>query len=89
MLFRSLDAPPQIILLDMQLPDCHGLELLARMRAQPVLGEARYVALSANAMPDDIQTALDAGFDAYWTKPLDLGRFLAAMDEQANLLRPA
>ena len=38
------------------------------------------IALSANAMPADIRRALDAGFAAYWTKPIDIEAFLAALD---------
>lgn len=76
---------PRIVLLDMQLPDCHGLELLQWMRTLSALAGTRFVALSANAMPDDMQTALDAGFHDYWTKPLDVARFLDDMDTQAAL----
>lgn len=77
---------PRIVLLDMQLPDCHGLDLLQRMRQLPTLAGARFVALSANAMPDDMQAALDAGFHDYWTKPLDVARFLDSMEAQAALI---
>jgi DNA-binding response OmpR family regulator len=35
-------------------------------------------------MPDDVRAALDAGFDAYWTKPIDFNRFLAGLDELAQ-----
>ncbi|MBQ0943969.1 PAS domain-containing protein [Ideonella sp. 4Y16] len=77
---------PRIVLLDMQLPDCHGLELLQRMRQLPALAGSRFMALSANAMPDDMQAALAAGFHDYWTKPLDVQRFLDDMDAQAAQL---
>jgi CheY-like chemotaxis protein len=80
---------PRIVLLDMQLPDCHGLELLQWMRPLPALAGARFVALSANAMPRDMQAALDAGFHDYWTKPLDVARFLDNMDVQAALVGTA
>lgn len=79
---------PRIVLLDMQLPDCHGLELLQRLRQLPALSGSRFVALSANAMPDDMQAALEAGFHNYWTKPLDVMRFLDDMDAQAAQLAP-
>ena len=43
--------------------------------------EAEYkIALSANAMPDDVQAARSAGFDDYWTKPIDVRRFLQSID---------
>ena len=40
----------------------------------------RCIALSANAMPEDIRSALAQGFDDYWTKPLDLAAFLRSLE---------
>jgi CheY-like chemotaxis protein/anti-sigma regulatory factor (Ser/Thr protein kinase) len=76
----ALDAPPDLVLLDLQLPDMDGLEVLKRLRAERALQHSRIVALSANAMPVDVRTALDAGFDDYWTKPIDIPGFLAGID---------
>jgi len=64
----------------MQLPDIDGLEVMLRLRALPAMAVSRFVALSAGAMADDIQRALAAGFDDYWTKPIDTRAFLAALD---------
>ncbi len=71
---------PDVLLIDMQLPDFDGLEVLRRVRLEPTLGNVRCIALSANAMPEDIDRARAAGFDDYWTKPIDFARFLAAID---------
>ncbi|MBE7418957.1 MAG: PAS domain-containing protein [Ideonella sp.] len=71
---------PDLILVDMQLPDIDGLEVLRRLRADPSTATIPCIALSANAMPDDIQRALGAGFADYWTKPLDFRVFLSALD---------
>ena len=71
---------PALILLDMQLPDMDGHEVLRRLRADPLTADIRCIALSANAIPDDIRRAREAGFDDYWTKPLDLRAFMRAMD---------
>lgn len=71
---------PDLVLLDLQLPDVHGLEVLRTLRAEPALAHCRFVALTANAMPDQVDEALAAGFDDYWTKPIDFGRFLAGID---------
>ena len=68
-----------LVLIDMQLPDIDGLDVLRQLRADPATAALRCVALSANAMPEDIQAALQAGFDGYWTKPLDMSEFLAAL----------
>jgi signal transduction histidine kinase/ActR/RegA family two-component response regulator len=78
---RALQTLPGLTLVDMQLPDIDGLEVLARLRANPLTAGLRVVALSANAIPADIQRALAAGFDDYWTKPLDFKVFNAALDQ--------
>jgi CheY-like chemotaxis protein len=71
---------PHLVLLDMQLPDMHGLDVLKRLRDEPLLDKTRFVALSANAMEQDVAQALGAGFEDYWTKPIDFGKFLAGID---------
>jgi PAS domain S-box-containing protein len=77
---RARSAQPDLILLDMQLPDIDGLEVLRRLRADPSTASIPCIALSANAMPEDIQLALGAGFADYWTKPLDFRVFLGTLD---------
>ncbi|MDT7835679.1 PAS domain-containing protein [Aquabacterium sp. OR-4] len=71
---------PQLILLDIHLPDMDGHEVLARLRADPATAAIRCIAVSANAMPEDIRRAQAAGFDGYWTKPLEMTAFLQALD---------
>ncbi len=73
------EALPELILVDMQLPDIDGLEVLRRLRADAATAAIRCIAVSANAMPGDIQRALQAGFADYWTKPLDLARFMQSL----------
>jgi CheY-like chemotaxis protein len=76
----ALAHRPDLLLLDLQLPDIHGIELLQRLRAEPALAHSTFVALSANALPEQIAAARAAGFDEYWTKPIDFARFLAGLD---------
>jgi PAS domain S-box-containing protein len=71
---------PRLVLLDMQLPDISGEEVFARLRADASLAGLPVVALSANAMPADIERALAIGFSDYWTKPLDFRAFRSAID---------
>jgi signal transduction histidine kinase/ActR/RegA family two-component response regulator len=74
------DLTPALILLDMQLPDMDGHAVLRALRADPATAAIRCIALSANAMPEDIRIARAKGFDDYWTKPLDLAAFLRALE---------
>ena len=66
---------PNLILLDMQLPDMSGLDVLDRLRADPATSGIRVVALSADAMPAQVTEAIARGAEAYWTKPLALAKF--------------
>ena len=71
---------PELILLDMQLPDFDGYEVLRRLQADPATADIRCIALSANAMPEDITRALRAGVSDYWTKPLDFAAFMLSLE---------
>jgi CheY-like chemotaxis protein len=79
-LAAALADPPALLLLDMQLPDGDGSTLLARMRAHPALAAVPAVAVSAAARSDDVQRAREAGFTAYWTKPLVVDEVLGGLD---------
>jgi PAS domain S-box-containing protein len=63
---------PDLILLDIQLPGMDGFEVLRRLRKDRRTRAIPVVAISANAMPADVDGGLAAGFDAYLTKPVDL-----------------
>jgi len=63
---------PDLVLLDMSLPGIDGLEVLRRMRAQPSTAALPCIAVTADAMPQQIARARSAGFDDYWVKPLDV-----------------
>ena len=67
---------PHLVLIDMNLPDTTGLALIRTLRSDPVTLPLRCIALSADAMSEQIAAALAAGFDEYWTKPIDVSRML-------------
>ena len=76
---RAGTLAPGLILIDMHLPDIDGFEVLRRLRADPATAAIPCIALSANAMPEDIERALASGFDDYWTKPIRIKPFLDAL----------
>jgi CheY-like chemotaxis protein len=67
---------PDLLLVDLNLPDMNGLQVVQRLKADPRTARLRCVAFSADAMREQVDAALAAGFDDYWTKPLDLKRLL-------------
>ena len=72
---------PDLILADMNLPDGHGIDLIARVHHALPAHPVRMAALSADALPQQIEAALSAGFERYWTKPVDLTLLLAWLDD--------
>jgi CheY-like chemotaxis protein len=61
-----------------------GFEVLRRLRERPETRAVPVIAVSANAMPTDIDAAARAGFSDYVVKPLDMARLLAAVDRVLN-----
>jgi signal transduction histidine kinase/ActR/RegA family two-component response regulator len=74
---------PDLILLDLNLPDMHGSTVLERLRADPDTAEIPVIVLSADATQSQIRSLLKTGAQAYLTKPLDIPEFL---DEVAKHL---
>jgi CheY-like chemotaxis protein len=73
---------PDLILLDLHLPDLSGEEVLRRLWADPETRRIPVAVLSADATPHQKQRMLAAGAVAYLTKPLDLTRLLQLLDQQ-------
>jgi len=69
-------SQPEMILMDINLPDINGFEALKILREDPATGHIPIVALSANAMPSDIERGLEAGFFRYLTKPIKIMEFM-------------
>jgi PAS domain S-box-containing protein len=71
---------PDLVLLDLSLPDIDGLEVFERLRRDPLTASMRCVALSADATAARIEEIRAKGFTDYWTKPIDVARFLTDLD---------
>jgi signal transduction histidine kinase/ActR/RegA family two-component response regulator len=78
---------PEIILMDLNLPGMSGLEALQVLREDPDTAAIPVIALTANAMPRDVERGLAAGFFRYLTKPINIPMFNEAID--STLRRPS
>jgi len=65
---------PDVVLLDIMMPDVSGLEVLRFMHREPGLQQIPVVIVSAKTLPADIRTGLEAGAAAYLTKPVDIDK---------------
>ena len=90
--YRTLEAPtgeravalalehlPDLVLMDIQLPDIDGIEALGRLRADERFATAPVLALTAQAMEGDRERFLAAGFDGYLSKPVDIAEFVTTV----------
>jgi len=71
---------PEVILMDINLPGMSGIAALGILAADPATARIPVVALSANAMPRDIEKGLEAGFFRYLTKPIKVAEFMDTLD---------
>src|ERR1022692_1631951 len=71
---------PTVILMDINLPGISGVEALKVLRVDPATAHIPVVALSANAIPRDIEMGLDAGFFRYLTKPIKIKEFMDTLN---------
>ena len=67
---------PDLVLMDIQLPDIDGIEALGRIRKDVSLDAIPVLAVSASVMPDDQQKINSSGFDAFIMKPINLKQFV-------------
>jgi len=75
------DWRPEVLVLDAHLPGMTGFEVLGHLRALPGLASAPAYMCSADAMPEDVQRAYEAGFIGYWTKPIDIAAVVADIEQ--------
>jgi two-component system cell cycle response regulator DivK len=70
------DLRPDLILMDIQLPGIDGVTALGQIRADPALRDTPVIAVTASAMSPDRRRIMEAGFDAYESKPISVRPFL-------------
>ncbi|HET9216070.1 MAG TPA: response regulator [Terriglobia bacterium] len=81
---RIRHTQPDLILMDIQMPEMDGYETLRQIRANPSCKLVPVVAITAFAMLDDRQKAFEAGFDGYFAKPINIAALRTQID---SLLR--
>lgn len=69
-----------LILLDINMPDMDGFEVLTKLQERGLTRNTTVIAMTANNTPRDIKRGLDAGFTDYLTKPIDVARFFSVLD---------
>jgi two-component system cell cycle response regulator DivK len=75
----ALEHRPDLVLMDIQLPDIDGVEALNRLKADERFSSVPVLALTAQAMDGDRERFLAAGFDGYLSKPVDIAEFVATV----------
>jgi PAS domain S-box-containing protein len=74
------ESRPEVILMDINLPGISGIEAMKILREDPATAHIPIVALSANAMPRDIEKGMEAGFFRYLTKPIRVNELMLTLD---------
>jgi CheY-like chemotaxis protein len=77
----ALERQPALILMDIQLPGINGIEALKRLRTEPATRAIPVIAVTASAMQQNRRDILEAGFDGYQPKPINVAAFLSAVRE--------
>jgi|GEM_PF-303463 len=83
------EALPSLIIMDINLPGMDGFDALALLRRDDQMDAIPVIALSASAMPKDIERGLKAGFQNYLTKPVDIPQLVHAINVALQSQRPA
>ncbi|MEX0912178.1 MAG: response regulator [Gemmatimonadota bacterium] len=78
---RARETPPDLILLDLGLPDANGLEIVRRIKGDPLTRDSVVVAVTGRALETDRDACLEAGCAAYLPKPIDTARLLGTIEE--------
>lgn len=72
----ALESPPDLILMDIELPDFNGIEALRRLRADKRTENIPVIAVSASVMPNERRKIVESGFNGFIAKPIDVKTFI-------------
>jgi CheY-like chemotaxis protein len=78
---KIMEARPDLVLADIQMPTLDGYGLVEKIRGNPLLAKTRVIALTAYAMDGDREKVLASGFDGYITKPIDMKTLFAQLSK--------
>jgi CheY-like chemotaxis protein len=78
---------PEVILMDINLPDINGFKALTILRSDPATARIPVIAISGNALPLNVESGLEAGFFRYLTKPIKVGEFVDALNAAMEFAR--
>jgi DNA-binding response OmpR family regulator len=85
---QAIAARPDLILLDVDLPDASGLEVCRRLKSERALAHTKVVMLTAAAQQDDVARGFEAGADQYLTKPFSPLRLLTLVEQLVPVTDP-
>lgn len=83
----AMEHLPDLILLDINLPGMDGYQVLKQLRSNDASRNIPVIAISANAMPKDIKKGVEAGFDGYITKPVNVKELLEAVESKLAMVK--
>lgn len=78
---------PDMIIMDINLPDINGIEVLKILRTDPATAQVPVIALSSDAYPRQIEKGIEAGFFRYMTKPFRIDEFMTQIDDTLDYVK--
>ena len=82
-------AKPDIVILDVMMPDCSGLEVLHFMKRDPALVKIPVVIVSAKCLPEDVKDGIEAGARVYLDKPVSFKDLIKVIEDTLSSSHPA
>jgi CheY-like chemotaxis protein len=86
---QTRDEMPDLVLMDISIPELDGWEATALLKADPRTKHIPIIAVTAHALPEDEQRSIDAGCDGYLAKPIPPARLIAEVDRRFGRTKPS